>query len=122
VFAADDLPGIDETTALRVIAHARSIAPCLDSLDGELKKSAVAVLTGVAREAVGRGSRAVKRQNVGPAGIEYVPAASWFTDDDRSALRAMCSVVAGPTPGLPVGRFPKAGLLSRVWPEQADEC
>lgn len=114
MIAAEDITGVDATLARRVIVHARSIAPCLESLDGDMKKDAVALLTGVAAEAAARGARHVRAQRIGPASVDYGPASSWFTDDDRRALRALCGAAAG---GLPLGSFPRPGIIGRLWPE-----
>lgn len=112
--------GVDETLALRVIATARSIAPGLDDLpyDSPLRKAAIAVLQGVAQDAVQRGLRSVKQQRAGTALALYWDD-SWFSTDDRSALRALCRV-PGEQPGSsPVGHFPEAGhTFRRLWPER----
>lgn len=113
---ADDLAGVDENLARRILAVARFIAPGLDHLDGEPRNDAIAILLGVAAEAKARGSRLVKAQRVGPASVDY-QAGSWFADDDRNALRALCAAPA--TTGHPVGSFPKpARVFSRLWPEE----
>lgn len=111
-----DLAGISEKMARRIIAIARSIAPCLDSLEGEAKTDAIAILDGIALEGVARGSRLIKTQRINQASVEYVVDGSWFSADDRGALRALC--VAAPSGALPVGSFPKTSReLSRMWPE-----
>lgn len=121
---ATDLTGIDETLALRVLGHARSFAPCLDRIGDDPtnveqarrdKETAVAILKGVATEARDRGSRLVKGQRVGPAGVDYTDVASWFGPDDRAALIALCG--RAPAPAGPVGHFPKPGRISQLWPE-----
>lgn len=119
VMSPTDLTGIDEALARRVLAVARTIAPCLDSLaDGtEEKATAVAILVAVAGEVRARGSRQVASQRIGPAAVAYRDVGSAFTDDDRSALRGLCGAVA-PSPGEPVGSFPKPSRsLERMWPE-----
>lgn len=101
----DDLSGVDTDLARRVIAYARSIAPCLDSLDGEDKNTAIAILKGVAADAQPRGSRLVASQRTADSSVTYRDVGSWFTSDDRAALRAMCTASAsGP---LPLGSFPQ---------------
>lgn len=114
-----DLPGIPEDLALRVIGFAtKTIAPGLDDLpEGRDRNIAIAVLRGVAREAMERGSRLVKSQRVGSASVDYGSADSWFGADDRATLWALAA--AAPTPG-PIGHFPKPGLVGRIWPEQYD--
>lgn len=119
VMTPGDLTGIDEALARRVLAVARTIAPCLDSLgDGsEEKANAVAILVAVAGEVRMRGSRQVASQRIGPAAVSYRDVGSAFTDDDRSALRGLCAA-ASPAAGVPVGSFPRASrALERMWPE-----
>jgi hypothetical protein len=120
VIVPTDLPGIDESTANRIIAFARSIAPCLDSLaDGPERDGAIAVLLGVAKEVKGRGSRHIASQGIGPANVRYVDVQSCFFPDDRAALRALCAA-STPTGG-PVGHFPAPGrTVSSLWPERYD--
>lgn len=115
-----ELTGVDQALAARVIAAARSIAP-IDSLDYDspARVDVVAILTGVARDAAQRGSALVTQQRIGPAQAQYA-AASWFSDDDRAALRALCGVAAGAA-AAPVGHFPAPGrLVTRIWPERYD--
>lgn len=40
----------DDSLARRVLVRARSIAPCLDTLEGEPRLDAIAILTGVVAE------------------------------------------------------------------------
>lgn len=109
--------GGDEDRARRVIVHARSIAPCIDSFpDGsEDKKNAVAILKGVLAELPTAGRARVKGQRVGPASVEYFDVASAFSADDRAALRALCG--AASRGGLPLGSFPQERPVARLWPE-----
>ena len=112
-----DLPECDEVLALRIIAVARFIAPCLDSLPaGSSRNSAIAILKGIAADAASRGSRMVKGQRMGPASVEYTSTDSWFSPDDRAVLRSLCGDAA--PSGMPIGQFPKGGILTRVWPEE----
>ncbi len=113
---ASDIAGASELTALRVIAFAQTVAPCLQSLEGDQRALAVAVLTGVALELEQRGSRLIRDQGIGPARVGFVSAESVFTEDDKAALRALCGSVA--LPGAPVGHFPAAGVVRRVWGEE----
>ena len=108
-----DLTGVDENLALRVLAAARSIAPCLQSLTGDDRDTAIGILVGVATEAKARGDRHVKGQSIGPARVEYGAADSWFYPDDRAALRVLCSA---PTASGPVGHFPTSSLVAKLWP------
>lgn len=118
---AEDLNVPDELLARRVLAHARVIAPCLQTLTGDAREDAIAILQGVAREAMARGARSVVSQSVGTARVSYGSASSWFTDDDRAALRVLCPAVAESvaSAGHPVGRFPNpTRAYKTVWPEE----
>lgn len=114
---AQDLDGVDEALARRVLAHTHFIAPCVISLlpGSQEHEYAVAILQGVAAEAKARGSRLVKSERIGPAAVDYQSVDSWFSTDDRNALKALCNVTA--SAGGSVGSFPPASLVSRVWPE-----
>lgn len=116
--------GVDETLALRVLGIARSFAPCLDRIGDDQtdqgardRETAVAILSGVAAEARDRGSRLVKAQRIGPAGVDYTDAGSWFSADDRAALISLCAKPAATSSG-PLGHFPRPGVTSRLWPEE----
>lgn len=115
MITVEDLTGVDELTAHRILAVAHSIAPCLDGLVEEARSRAIAVLCGVAADVLPRGSRRVKSQRIGPASVEYFDADSWFSADDRAALRGLCQGAA--TGGLPIGQFPRPGILKNLWPE-----
>ncbi|CED90264.1 hypothetical protein [Actinomyces succiniciruminis] len=114
----------DQTLARRVLAHAQVIAPCLHSLDDAARLDALAILQGVAAEAQARGLRSVASQSVGTARVTYGSAASWFTDDDRAALRALCAQASRSSvasSGHPVGSFPAPSRdLRAIWPERED--
>lgn len=113
----DQLHGIDADVARRVLAYARTIAPCLDSLVDEPRADAIAILKGVARELISRGSRHTSSQSIGPARVTYFDAASCFTADDRVALRALCDAATSGTG--PVGSFPAPSkTIAGLWPEQ----
>lgn len=115
-FTPHDLGG-DEDAARRILALARSIAPCIDSFgDGsEEKKDAVAILKGVATAVAARGARHVRSEAVGTARVTY-EVGSAFTDDDRDSLRALCGASSG-RGDTPAGSFPKERPIGRVWPE-----
>lgn len=117
---SNDIPGVDEDSALRVIAVALTIAPGLDALaeGSRERRTAVAILRGVATAALIRGPSTIKSQRIGPAAIEYLDASA-FTADDRAALRALCG--AGTADGGPIGRFPKSGTFAGIWPEQPND-
>lgn len=117
-----DLGG-DEDVARRVISTARSIAPCIDSLedgpgddDPKPKSEATSILKAIATEITGRGSRQIAAQGMGPANVKY-NVGSFFSDDDRGALRALCSA-ATPLPRDPIGSFPAPSrAIHNMWPE-----
>jgi hypothetical protein len=112
----EDIPGVNEDVARRIIIAARSIAPCIDSFadETEEKKNAIAVLRGVAAEVPAEGSRRVRSQRIGQASIEYQDAKTWLPED-RELLRSLCAKAA--PAGLPVGSFPTDRALQRLWPE-----
>lgn len=113
----EDITGVDTTLARRILSVARSIAPCVDSLEGEPKANAVAILQGVAGEAKARGSRLIASQRIPSAQVTYRDVGSWFSDDDRAALKAICGAVS--SAGHPIGTFPAAAsAFGRIWPEE----
>lgn len=122
---ASDLDGIDPDLAMRIIATARSIAPCLNTLedgigddDPKPRSEAIAILKGVATEGAARGSRLISSQQIATARVVY-NAGTWWSDDDRGALRALCSAAGGTFGGLPIGSFPKTSrAISDMWPEE----
>ena len=109
--------GGDEDLARRILVRARSIAPCIFTFadDSEEAADAIAILRGVFAEAPAPGSRRVKSQRVGGAAVDYELGGGLFTTDDIGLLRALCA--STPTGGVPVGSFPPAGILTRLWPE-----
>lgn len=110
-----EIAGVDETTARRILVYARTVASGVENLDGLARMDAIAILDGVAREARVMQSRVVASQRVGPAQVSYRDVASWFTDEDRSALRML---VGAQVSGGPVGVFPAGRPFKRVWPEE----
>ncbi|VXB32941.1 hypothetical protein [Pseudoclavibacter sp. 8L] len=112
------LTGVETRLARRVLSAARSIAPALDTLTGERRAEAIAILQGVADDAAVI-RRGIKSQSVAGARVDYTPTDSWFTRDDRSSLRALCLAESKSTPSgaHPIGSFPKAGLITSIWKE-----
>jgi hypothetical protein len=120
VILPTDLAAASEDLARRIIVLARSIAPCLDTLedgagegDPKPKSEAIAILKGVAADVRMRG---VKSQASGSSRVEYIVNGSSFSADDRASLRSLC---ATSTAGLPVGSFPKPSpAVMRLFPEE----
>jgi len=119
-----DISGVDPDVARRVIAEARSIAPCIDSVvdgagatDPKPRSDAIAIIKGIAIEGAGRGSRLVKSERTGPSQAEYFAVSSWFSAGDRAALRALCTDGSTAPTGLPVGSFPVIDPACGPWPE-----
>lgn len=106
----------DEDTVRRVLVLARDIAPCIDSLSGESKKDAIAILKGVIAELPEPGSRRTRALSRNGTSMTFAEIESAFDDDARRSLRSLCS--AQSTSGsLPAGSFPKQRAFARVWPE-----
>ncbi|WHP18833.1 hypothetical protein [Cellulomonas sp. ES6] len=112
-----DLPGLDEDVSRRLIAAARSIAPCLDSLVDELRLDAIAILKGVAAELPAPGTGRVRSQSRNGTSVTWADFQSAFSADDRSSLRALCSTSAA-TAGSPIGHFPASTVACRIWPPE----
>lgn len=107
--------GADEQLGRRVLVIARTIAPCLDSLVDEPRADAIAVLRGVVADVRSNGPRGIASQSIGPARVEYRVTEDSFTREARASLRSLCGL--GAASGLPLGSFPAAGVISRLWPE-----
>lgn len=110
--------GVDEDLARRILVRARIIAPCLSALtDGSAQElDALAILRGVAAEAAAMPPRTLASTGVGPMRESYRNIASCFSADDVESLRSLCGSAARPS--LPVGSFPDANFVSRLWPEK----
>lgn len=109
--------GTDEDAARRVLVRARSFAPCLDSLDGERQKDAVAILKGVYAELPDAGARRARSLSRNGTAITFDDLESAFTDDDIRSLRSLCTVAAETAAaGMPLGAFPIDGIASGIWP------
>lgn len=107
----------DEDTARRVLVRARGIAPCLDSLDGEAKQDAIAILKGVVAELPAPGTRGTRSMSRDGSSITYADIASAFSSDDIAALRSLCEATAGARAPLPIGAFPAETVSDHVWPQ-----
>ena len=113
-----DLTGVEENVARRVIASARSIAPCLDSLEGEPRRDAIAILLGVAAEVPAAGSRRVRSQSRNGTSVTMADYQGAFTLEDRSVLRALCGAASAAAVGAPVGSFPPSTITGCIWPPE----
>lgn len=111
-----EITGVEPTLARRLLAVARSIAPCLDSLEGEAKQDAIVILRGVAAEVPAAGQRHLKSLSRNGTSMAFADVSSAFSDDDRAGLRALCSQSA--PVGVPLGSFPQpADIITNIWPE-----
>jgi hypothetical protein len=110
----EDLPGVDESLARRIIVVARSIAPCIDTLEGESRLDALAILNGVVDTVGDRGSLHILSERAGTVGVSYSTVRSWFQPDDKAGLRALCG---GPVHAGPIGDFPARRIYTNIWPE-----
>jgi hypothetical protein len=108
----------DEDLGRRVVARARVIAPCLDTLDptSEEGKTAIAILRGVIAELPTPGEGRLRSMSRNGTAVTLAAIASAFDGDAAVSLRALCGASA--QGGLPVGKFPERSAASRVWPEE----
>ncbi len=114
-----DLDGIPERTARRLLAVARSIAPCLHQLDGDDRDTAIAILLGIAAELPAPGTSRVRSQSRNGTSTSFADVKSAFAPDDRTALRTLCGTAGSlAASGSPVGNFPPAGIVTSMWPER----
>ncbi|PPF18271.1 hypothetical protein C5B92_07080 [Rathayibacter sp. AY1A4] len=106
----------DEDLGRRVLAYARTIAPCLGTLDGETEqgKDAIALLKSIAKSVPDPEMSRVRSMNRNGTSMSF-DVASAFSSDDRAALRYLCSGSAAAVG--PIGSFPKGGHVAKVWPE-----
>jgi hypothetical protein len=117
VIAHTDLPGLDETTARRILIVARGIAPCLDALAGEARTDAIAIIQGAAAELPKPGERRIRTMTRNGTSVAMDPYESAFGKEERAGLRALCGSAASAA-GAPVGVFPTAGVVTEMWPER----
>lgn len=98
-----------------MLATARSIAPCLQDLEGEDRETAISILKGVVAEIPAPGSRRTKSMSRNGTSVSFGDVESAFSADDRAGLRVLC---ASARSGLPVGEFPPPSRqVARMWPE-----
>lgn len=108
----------DEDLGRSILIRARQIAPQITVVtDGsDQKADAVAVLRLVAKRAAEAGSGAIASQSRNGTSITRREISSAFRSEDLSALRVIFDIPQ-PLPAGPVGSFPPAGTLTRLWPE-----
>lgn len=112
--------GSDEDAARRLLVLARSIAPCIQSFpDGsEEQKDAIAILKGVLAELPAAGSGRTRSMSRNGTAISYDPMTTAFTQDVRDSLATLCAdATTRADQAMPVGSFPTAPVVQRVWPE-----
>lgn len=115
---ASDITGVEISTARRVMAAARGIAPSIDALPhSPAMDEAVAILQAVAAELPKPGQRRVRSQSRNGTAVSLDPFESAFTAEERAALRSLCGDPPLAQYSAPVGTFPEAGLVESVWPE-----
>ena len=112
------IPGVSRADAVRLIATARTFAPCLDILDGDAAETAIAILSGVAAELPSPGTRRVRSQSRNGTAVSMADFDSAFGRDDRAALRALCGSSNLAAAGAPVGHFPPGGVIEETRPEK----
>lgn len=114
----EDIGG-DENAARRILVRARGIAPCLDSLEGEDRLNALAILEGVVAELPEPGSSRVRSLARNGTALTYAEIESAFTTEAISGLRSLCGSAAGQAArgSLPMGSFPESDIVARTWPE-----
>ncbi|MFE9232049.1 hypothetical protein [Cellulosimicrobium funkei] len=112
-----DLPGLDESVARRLLSVARTIAPCLDSLTGDDYDNAIAILEGVAAELPAPGTGRMRSQSRNGTAVTWGDYTSAFGPDDRAALRSLCGTSAAAV-GAPVGSFPPSTIACGIWPTE----
>lgn len=107
----------DEDLGRRVLARARVIAPCLDTLTptSENGKTAIAILKGVVAELPAPGEARLRSLSRNGTSVSMAAIASAFEGDAEISLRSLCA--SSGRGGLPAGSFPASSPLGRLWPE-----
>lgn len=109
----------DEDLGRRVLLYASSVAPCLQSLDGERREDAVAVLRSIAADIESAPGYRVKSRTRGEWTTTYfsdTEITSIISAADRDALKMLCG--GARLAGSPRGQFPAPHLpLLHMWPE-----
>lgn len=112
-----DLGGTDTDLARRVLVRARTIAPLLDTLDGERRLDAIAVLKGVIAEIPRPGESRLRGVTRNGTGKTFDAPSSWFSADDELSLRSLFETETTTNSG-PAGHFPAGRPLAGLWPEE----
>ena len=119
MITTDDLPGVEPQTVRRLLAVARSFAPCLQNLEGEDRETAIAILEGVAAELPAPGSSRIRSMSRNGTSTSFADVRSAFTMDDRTALRTLCGAATSlAASASPAGSFPASGIITDQWPEK----
>lgn len=107
----------DEDLGRRVLVRARTIAPCLDTLDPESEDglNAIAILKGVIAELPTAGDRRTRSLSRNGTSMSFDAIDAAFDSDARASLRAVCGLGGGRA--LPMGSFPTTRAFESVWPE-----
>ena len=113
-----DLDG-DVSIAKQVLAYARTLAPCIDSLERNSPQwdDVVAILIGARRTLESRPTGAVRKQTAGAWSKEWFSRdelGSAFGVDDLRVLRSLCE--EGIAARGPIGSFPPPRDLGRLFP------
>lgn len=112
-----DLGVTDTDLARRVLVRARTIAPLLDTLEGERRLDAIAVLKGVIAEIPRPGESRLRGVTRNGTGKTFDAPSSWFSPDDELSLRSLFEAVDAPA-AAPMGSFPVDDLFRGLWPEE----
>lgn len=110
-----DLGGTDPDLARRVLIRARTIAPLLDTLEGERRLDAIAVLKGVIAEIPAPGERRLRGMTRNGTAVTLGDPSSWFGPDDEISLRSLFETIDAPA-AAPMGAFPIDDLFPSLWP------
>ena len=118
--SSSDLEVADEDLGRRILARARVIAPCLDTLEDDARLDAIAILKGVVAEMPAAGQGRTKSLARNGTAITFADIQSAFDADSRASLRALCAAASSATAApQPIGAFPIAHVSKGIWPDGA---
>jgi len=108
----------DEDLGRVLLLRAFDIAPQLRTVEdeSEIKKTAIAVLRRVAQRATEAGAGAVESLSRNGTSMKLRDVGDAFHARDMRDLRLIFNIPDPAHPG-PVGSFPPAGVITRLWPE-----